>query len=204
MVDKRTGVNYAMKSYTKAKLNDAHRKESVRKEIEILKNLDHPNIIKLQQTIDTPGQVSLYYSYLLTIIKLHLMLEYGGNISLQSYLKSQPQKRLAESDVKIIFKQLAEGLDYIHRNNVVHRDLKLENILLDSDKNVKIIDFGFSAETQKNKPMNIFCGTPSYMAPELVTRKYYFGHLVDIWALGISLYVLLCGYFPFKGNGLLF
>jgi serine/threonine protein kinase len=59
VVDKRTGITYAMKSYTKVKLNDAHRKESVKKEIEILKSLDHPNIIKLQQTIDTPGQVNL-------------------------------------------------------------------------------------------------------------------------------------------------
>jgi serine/threonine protein kinase len=129
------------------------------------------------------------------------VLEHGGNISLHSHLKSKPQKRLTEPEAKTIFKQLVEGLDYIHKNSIVHRDLKLENILLDSENNnVKIIDFGFSAETQKNKPMNVFCGTPSYMAPELVTRKYYFGHLVDIWALGISLYVLLCGYFPFKGN----
>lgn len=127
-------------------------------------------------------------------------MELGGSISLQAYLKSKAQKKLSESEAKLIFKQLIEGMDYLHKNHIVHRDLKLENILLDKDKNVKIIDFGFSTTTAKNKPLNVCCGTPSYMAPELVARKSYFGHLVDVWALGVLLFVLLCGHFPFKGK----
>lgn len=127
-------------------------------------------------------------------------MEMGGNLSLQSYLKSKSSKKLPESEVKLIFKQLADGVSYLHKNNIAHRDLKLENILIDSDKNIKIIDFGFSLITPRNKPLNVCCGTPSYMAPELTARKNYYGHLVDIWALGILLYVLLCGQFPFKGK----
>jgi len=126
-------------------------------------------------------------------------MELGGSLSLQTYLKNKPTKKLPESEVKVIFQQLAEGVSYLHKHNIAHRDLKLENILINSDKNIKIIDFGFSLVTSKNKPLNICCGTPSYMAPELIAKKNYYGHLVDIWALGILLFVLLSGQFPFKG-----
>ena len=127
-------------------------------------------------------------------------MEYGGNISLQSLLKTKPQKRLTEFEAKPIIKQILEGLDYLHSNDIAHRDIKLENILLNSQKAIKIIDFGFSLITPKNRPLDIFCGTPSYMAPELIARKNYFGHLVDIWALGVMLFVFLSGRFPFQGN----
>ena len=82
---------------------------------------------------------------------------------------------------------------------MVHRDIKLENILLDEDKKIKIIDFGFSIQVTKDKKLDTFCGTPSYMAPEITRKQDYYGHLVDIWALGILLYCMLCGAFPFKG-----
>ena len=127
-------------------------------------------------------------------------MEYGGNISLQSYLKTKSQKKLTEFEAKSIIKQILEGLDYLHSNDIAHRDIKLENILLNSQKAIKIIDFGFSLITPKNRPLDIFCGTPSYMAPELIARKNYFGHLVDIWALGVLLFVFLSGRFPFQGN----
>jgi len=131
-------------------------------------------------------------------------MEMGGALSLQSYLKSKAAKKLNESEVKLIFKQLVDGVSYLHKNNIAHRDLKLENILIDDNKNIKVIDFGFSLVTPRNKPLNVCCGTPSYMAPELIAKKNYYGHLVDIWALGILLFVLLSGYFPFKGISILF
>lgn len=83
--------------------------------------------------------------------------------------------------------------------NVVHRDIKLENILLDSNHNIKIIDFGFSIIIPDDKKLKIFCGTPSYMSPEIVSKIEYVGSKADIWALGILLYVMLQGKFPFKG-----
>jgi len=91
-------------------------------------------------------------------------------------------------------------VNYCHSKNIVHRDLKLENILLDESRNIKIIDFGFSIAIPYDKKLSIFCGTPSYMAPEIVDKKDYFGPPVDVWALGIVLYVMACGVFPFKGN----
>jgi serine/threonine protein kinase len=75
----------------------------------------------------------------------------------------------------------------------------LENILLDDEMNVKIIDFGFSTKIPNEKKIKIFCGTPSYMAPEIVEKKEYAGPPADIWALGVLLFALLCGCFPYKG-----
>lgn len=98
----------------------------------------------------------------------------------------------------MIFKQILEGIDFCHKLEVAHRDIKLENILThDSENQVKIIDFGFS--TLRERKMRIFCGTPSYMAPEIIQKKEYLGQAADIWALGILLYAMLQGSFPFKG-----
>ena len=91
------------------------------------------------------------------------------------------------------------GISFCHKKNVVHRDIKLENILLDENNKIRIIDFGFSIQIPKTRKLNIFCGTPSYMAPEITKKQEYIGHLVDIWALGILLYCMLAGNFPFKG-----
>jgi len=90
------------------------------------------------------------------------------------------------------------GVQYCHANSICHRDMKLENIIVDEKKKVKIIDFGFGASGPKNKLLNFFCGTPSYMPPEIVQKKEYLGNFVDIWSCGILLYTLLCGAFPFK------
>lgn len=127
-------------------------------------------------------------------------MEFVSMQSLHSYLKTKPSRRIPEIDAKKIFKQIVMGLDYLHQNNIAHRDMKLENILLDANMNVKIIDFGFSLETSPDKTLDTFCGTPSYMAPELASKRNYYGNHIDIWAAGILLYVLLAGYFPFKGK----
>ena len=88
-------------------------------------------------------------------------------------------------------------MSYLHSKNISHRDIKLENMLMDDTKNIKVIDFGFA--TTSLKPLNVFCGTPNYMAPEIVAKKEYLGAPADIWACGIVLYVMLAGKFPFKG-----
>lgn len=131
-------------------------------------------------------------------------MDYVGPRSLHSYLKSRPQRRLCEKEAKILFHQTVKAIHFCHSKNIVHRDIKLENILLDQDNNIKMIDFGFSIIIPSYKKLNIFCGTPSYMAPEIVNKVLYVGQTADIWALGILLYVILCGKFPFKGrNGIL-
>ena len=85
------------------------------------------------------------------------------------------ERKLEESEVKRIFKQVVQALDYCHSLNIVHRDIKLENILLDKQLNIKIIDFGFSICIPSTSKLKIFCGTPSYMAPEIVSKNEYNG-----------------------------
>ena len=127
-------------------------------------------------------------------------MEYIGKTSLYSYLKTKPQNKIEENELKRLFKQLCEGIRYCHEKQIVHRDIKLDNILLDDDKQqVKIIDFGFSVVTPPERRLSIFCGTPSYMAPEIVSKCQYRGSPSDIWSLGIVFYALLCGKLPFRG-----
>ncbi|CAD8146059.1 unnamed protein product [Paramecium octaurelia] len=185
--DKLTEKLIAIKIYSKAKLCNQQRKQQLKREIHILKLLDHPNIIKYVNTIETQ-------------MDINLIVEYGGSKSLRSYLKQFPNRRLDEDDAKLLFRQIVKAVDYCHSLNIVHRDIKLENILLKDNNEIKLIDFGFSVLVNRDCKLGVFCGTPSYMAPELVNKQDYFGKPVDVWALGVLLYVLLTGHFPFKGS----
>lgn len=102
-------------------------------------------------------------------------MEYLPGLSLGTYLKAQPTGRISEKTCKKIFKQLSKALSYMHEMNIAHRDIKLQNIILDEDLNPKLIDFGFSTCIDPTQKMKIFCGTPSYMSPEVVQRKEYRG-----------------------------
>lgn len=106
---------------------------------------------------------------------------------------------MGEDQARFFFKQLCESLKYIHSQGIVHRDLKLDNILIDDRNNLKLIDFGFSICVDKDQKLKIFCGTPSFMAPEIVQKKDYNGFATDIWSLGVILFVMLSGGYPFKG-----
>ena len=184
VTDLRTGETFALKTYEKYKLNDSHKMNNVRREIIILRKMSHENIVKLKYAFEDSR-------------KIHLVLEFVGELSLQSYIKSKPIKKLDEEEAKRLFKQVISAINYCHAKNIVHRDIKLENILLDKNHDVKIIDYGFSIIIPPYKKLNIFCGTPSYMAPEIISRNYT-GQGADVWALGILLYVMICGRFPFK------
>lgn len=127
-------------------------------------------------------------------------MEEAKGISLLSYIKSLPNRKMMESNVRKIFKQIMEALAYMHSKNIYHRDIKMENIILDNQFRVKIIDFGFGVHSSNDTKLSLLCGTPSYMSPEMILKKDYFGSAVDIWSVGIVLYVLLCGTFPFKGK----
>lgn len=127
----------------------------MKREIKLMEKMRHPNIIKLYEIIDT-------HKYVI------LVMEYVGGGSLHGYLKSKPNRRLDERDAQRIFRQIIEGLNYCHNRCITHRDIKLENLLLDHKCNIKMIDFGFSTCIPNDKKIKIFCGTPSYMAPEIV------------------------------------
>jgi len=105
-----------------------------------------------------------------------------------------------ETTARRIFKQTIEAVNYLHSLHIVHRDIKLDNILVEeSSRMVKLIDFGFSVVISGGQRLKVFCGTPSYMAPEIVRKQDYDGKPVDIWAVGVLLFVMLTGSFPFKG-----
>ena len=104
---------------------------------------------------------------------------------------------LPENQCRIIFRQLADAVAYLHTKNVVHRDLKLDNILVDENNGVKLIDFGFSVSASAEHKLQLFCGTPHYMDPDIVKKKEYNGHAADVWALGVILFIILTGKLPF-------
>ena len=177
----------AIKIYEKYKLNDAQKKKGVCNETKVLSELSHPNIASLYEVIDTMKQ-------------LLLVMEYFHGVSLQVYVQSLRFRRVKEADCRKIFKQIVSSLSYCHQKNICHRDLKLDNILIDKAGVVKLIDFGFSCVCHEDKPLNVYCGTPSYMSPEIVGKVPYNGKMADMWALGVVLYVLLSGYYPFKAS----
>lgn len=177
----------AMKTYEKSKLVDASRKRSVAQEIKLLQKLRHPHIVKLYETIETPRQ-------------MHLILEFLGGGSLNYYMRRCPRQHFSEGEAKRLFSQVLSAVEYCHSLSITHRDIKLENILIDDRRNIKLIDFGFATCLPNDKKIRLFCGTPSYMAPEIVARKEYCGPPADIWALGVLLHVMLSGTYPFKGK----
>jgi serine/threonine protein kinase len=128
-------------------------------------------------------------------------MEYVNGGSLHTYLKTKANRQMDEPEAKYLFKQVVSAIHYCHSRCITHRDIKLENILLNEKKNqVKLIDFGFSTCIPNDKKVKLFCGTPSYMAPEIVSKKEYTGPPADVWGLGVLYYALLCGKFPFKGQ----
>lgn len=128
-------------------------------------------------------------------------MEYVSGGSLHSYLRTKVNRQMHEAEAKYLFKQAVQAIHYCHARSITHRDIKLENVLLNEEKNqVRLIDFGFSTCIPNDKKVKLFCGTPSYMAPEIVTKKEYLGPPADVWALGVLYYALLCGKFPFKGQ----
>lgn len=186
-----TKDKYALKTYEKKKLQDPQKRKNVAREVKILSKIKHANIIRLYDVIETTSQ-------------LHLLMEFPTSTPLNAHIKSKSANKLPEEEAKIIFGQLVEAIKYCHRKSVVHRDIKLENVLYDaSTQRVKLIDFGFAIALAPGSKLNVFCGTPSYMAPEIVNKKEY-TFPVDTWALGILLFKALNGNFPFRGKEKLF
>ena len=190
--NKITKEKFAVKIYEKSKLNDRSKKKCVYREIEILKRINHKNIAKLYDVINTDKQILI-------------LQELVNGISLRDYYNNEirNQKGISEHKSKIfkkIFKQIFDAMNYIHKRNIAHRDIKLENILMTKNYEIKIIDFGFGMYNPQNKLQNFFCGTPNYMPPEIAFKKPYNGQKADLWSLGVLVYKMFCADFPFKGK----
>lgn len=151
-----------------------------------MEKMKNDHVVRLFEIIDTSKYVIL-------------VMEFIGGGSLHGYLKASRNRRLEEFDARRIFRQILDGLLYCHARCITHRDIKLENVLLDDKGAVKLIDFGFSTCIPNDKKIKIFCGTPSYMAPEIVLKTEYCGPPADIWAFGVLLFTCITGQFPYRG-----
>jgi len=106
--------------------------------------------------------------------------------------------RLTEKEACRFYNQIVSGIEFLHSKGIAHRDLKPENLLLDKQKNLKIVDFGLSNTYETGETLKTACGSPCYAAPEMIAGRRYNGIEVDIWSSGVTLYAMLCGFLPFE------
>ncbi|XP_049410928.1 CBL-interacting protein kinase 2-like [Solanum stenotomum] len=186
----KTGQSVAIKVIDKEKVLRVGLMNQIKREISVMKLVRHPNIVHL-------------YEVMATKTKIYFIMEYckGGEL-FNKVLKG----RLKEDAARKYFQQLINAVDFCHSRGVYHRDLKPENLLLDDDENLKISDFGLSALVESKHQdglLHTTCGTPAYVAPEVINRRGYDGTKADIWSCGVVLYVLLAGYLPFQDSNLM-
>ncbi|TPX71102.1 hypothetical protein SpCBS45565_g01324 [Spizellomyces sp. 'palustris'] len=171
-----------------ADAGDGHREVEDSKEARIIREaaimllLHHPHIVRLYEVV---LQDENYYMFL----------EYVNGGQMLDYIISHG--KLKEKQARRYIRQIVSAIDYCHRNSIVHRDLKIENVLIDKDGSIKLIDFGLSNLYSPTSQLQTFCGSLYFAAPELLCAKAYIGPEVDIWSLGVILYVLVCGKVPF-------
>ncbi|UMM28306.1 hypothetical protein L5515_011206 [Caenorhabditis briggsae] len=157
----------------------------IRREIRIMSALNHPNIIQIYEVFENKD-------------KIILVMEYSSGGELYDYVSRCGS--LPEAEARRIFRQITSAVLYCHKHRVAHRDLKLENILLDQNNNAKIADFGLSNYFADKNLLTTFCGSPLYASPEIINGTPYKGPEVDCWSLGILLYTLVYGSMPFDGR----
>jgi serine/threonine protein kinase len=179
-----TGRLVAIKSFNKKKLTTKRAKRKIKTEIEALSKLRNPFCTQI-------------YDYFETDTHILIVMEYVCG-DLLGYIRKRA--KISESTAKIIFKQIIKGLQYIHKKKIVHRDIKLDNVLIDLTNTVKICDFGVCRILQPGDVMYEHCGTPAYIAPEIFKDEGYEGFSCDIWSAGVTLYYMLAGVQPFKAN----
>ncbi|XP_014250742.1 serine/threonine-protein kinase GIN4 isoform X2 [Cimex lectularius] len=184
-VNKETGQEVAIKTIKKCKIETDADLIRIRREIQIMSSLRHPYIIHIYEVFENRD-------------KIVLVMEYAAGGELYDYLSKK--KVLDEAEARRIFRQIAMAVYYCHKHQICHRDLKLENILLDNDGNAKIADFGLSNVFDSSRLLNTFCGSPLYASPEIVKGIPYHGPEVDCWSLGVLLYTLVYGAMPFDGS----
>ncbi|XP_049893472.1 NUAK family SNF1-like kinase 2 [Epinephelus moara] len=181
----RSGRLVAIKSIRKEKIKDEQDLVHIRREIEIMSSLCHPHIITIYEVFENKD-------------KIVIVMEYASRGDLYDYICDK--RNISERETRHFFRQIVSAVHYCHQNGIVHRDLKLENILLDDNGNVKIADFGLSNLYHGDEYLQTFCGSPLYASPEIVNGRPYRGPEVDTWSLGVLLYTMVHGTMPFDGN----
>uniref|UniRef100_A0A5B6ZW74 non-specific serine/threonine protein kinase n=2 Tax=Davidia involucrata TaxID=16924 RepID=A0A5B6ZW74_DAVIN len=184
-----TGKNVAMKVVGKEKVIKVGMMEQVKREISVMKMVKHPNIVELHEVMASKSKI--YFA---------MDLVRGGEL-----FTKVAKGRLREDVARNYFHQLISAIDFCHSRGVYHRDLKPENLLLDDDGKLKVTDFGLSAfsdHLRQDGLLHTTCGTPAYVAPEVIGKKGYDGAKADLWSCGVILYVLLAGFLPFQDDNL--
>ncbi|XP_062159887.1 CBL-interacting serine/threonine-protein kinase 6 [Alnus glutinosa] len=184
-----TGKSVAMKVVGKEKVIKVGMMEQIKREISVMKMVKHPNIVDLHEVMASKSKI--YFA---------MELVRGGEL-----FSKIAKGRLKEDVARVYFQQLISAVDFCHSRGVYHRDLKPENLLLDEEGNLKVTDFGLSAFTEHLKQdglLHTTCGTPAYVAPEVIGKKGYDGAKADLWSCGVILYVLLAGFLPFQDDNI--
>ncbi|XP_015066690.1 CBL-interacting serine/threonine-protein kinase 23 [Solanum pennellii] len=185
-----TGDNVAIKILDKEKVMKHKMIGQIKREISTMKLIRHPNVIRMYEVMASKS-------------KIYIVLEFvtGGEL----FDKIASKGRLKEDEARKYFQQLINAVDYCHSRGVFHRDLKPENLLLDANGVLKVSDFGLSALPQQVREdglLHTTCGTPNYVAPEVINNKGYDGAKADLWSCGVILFVLMAGYLPFEESNL--
>ncbi|XP_022880393.1 CBL-interacting protein kinase 18-like [Olea europaea var. sylvestris] len=186
----KTGQSVAIKVIDKEKVLKAGLIDQTKREISVMGLVKHKNIMQL-------------YEVMATKTKIYFVMEYakGGEL-----FHKVAKGRLNEDSARKYFQQLIIAVGFCHSRGVYHRDLKPENLLLDENGDLKVSDFGLSALTESKRQdglLHTACGTPAYIAPEVISRKGYDGSKSDIWSCGVILFVLLAGHLPFYDSNLM-
>ena len=180
-----TGNQFAVKILEKSRIKNQADIDRIKREIRILKLLNHPNIIKLHDLVETQKEIFLVMDYC-----------EGGEL----FELINKSEKIDESAAKKIYSQIIDAIEYLATIRVAHRDLKPENILFDKEMNLKIVDFGLSNTWKSGERLQTAWGTPWYAAPEMISSKMYKGTLTDIWSSGVLLYFMVCGHLPFEDH----
>ncbi|KAJ4828919.1 CBL-interacting serine/threonine-protein kinase 11 [Turnera subulata] len=186
----RTGQSVAVKVINKKKIDKTSLMGNVKREISIMSKLNHRHIVKLHEVLASKT-------------KIYFVMEFvkGGEL-----FAKISKGRFSEDLARKYFQQLISAVGYCHSRGVFHRDLKPENLLLDEHGNLKVSDFGLSAvkaQIRADGMLHTLCGTPAYVAPEILTKKGYDGARVDVWSCGVILFVLTAGFLPFSDQNLM-
>jgi serine/threonine protein kinase len=176
---------FACKVVSRQHLIDENIFDRFEQEVRLLASLSHPNIVRLEEVVFDPGLI-------------FLVLEYCAQGNLFSHIVSEGM--FPEQRARVIFRQIAEALSYIHERDIAHRDLKPDNILIDRLFNAKLADFGLCHVTKSKSLLRTRCGSPLYAPPEILAGKDYDGKAADIWSLGVVLYAMVTGMLPWSSD----